>query len=351
MTADTKSTPYNVLSIDGGGIRGLYAARFLVLLQRLAKYKGSDLGDDLGRCFDLIAGTSTGAILGCAVAVNLDLEKIVELYRRHGKHIFPKPLPEGPRAIFQRRSSVNSQGDAALRKVLKENFGDWTIGKVFAERKISLSIPAVNLLNHQGWVFKTPHVAGSSHRDDGYLLSDVCLASTAAPIFRSIASVNDPNNEDTMQYFVDGGLWANNPVLVGLTDALQCAENHQPIRIFCLGTVPGKSGTEIDSPHWGLYEWKFGSDALLVGMDSQSHVYDHIARLIGNSIDREVQIYRFYQPAIPDKFSKYLRLDQTSGEGLDYLESLAREAIDETNSRWQQTDSKDHVLLSTLFNV
>ena len=72
---------------------------------------------------------------------------------------------------------------------------------------------------HRSWVFKTPHLATTTnHRDDRTRLVDVCMATTAAPVYRSIAIVDHADGGvEGCRAFVDGGLWANNPVLVGLS--------------------------------------------------------------------------------------------------------------------------------------
>src|SRR5437763_665833 len=81
--------PYRVLSLDGGGMRGIYTGAFLArLTDQFARIRGES-ALDLGLGFDLIAGTSTGAIVGCALAVGRPMTEIVALYREHGPKIFP----------------------------------------------------------------------------------------------------------------------------------------------------------------------------------------------------------------------------------------------------------------------
>ena len=122
-------------------------------------------------------------------------------------------------------------GDKALRKALEAVLGRTTMLDVYRERQISLSIPAVLMSEHRAWVFKkTPR---SGVRDDNYPLVDVCMATTAAPIYRSLAAIDDPNTSSgPQQVFADGGLWANNPIMVGLVDALTIATPDRPIEIF-----------------------------------------------------------------------------------------------------------------------
>src|SRR6202040_2456947 len=113
-------------------------------------------------------------------------------------------------------------GNEALANALVDVFGSTTVAQVYAQRRIALAITAVDLAHHHGWVFKTPHnEPKTNRRDDNYRLVDVCLASSAAPVFRSLAAVRSSGAVTSFDVFVDGGLWANNPVLVGLIEALE----------------------------------------------------------------------------------------------------------------------------------
>ena len=88
-----RGRPLRVLSIDGGGMRGLYSAEYLAsLAQRYVKTRGLE-GIDIGRGFDLIAGTSTGAIIACALAAGVPVGRVAKLYRERGPDIFPLRLP------------------------------------------------------------------------------------------------------------------------------------------------------------------------------------------------------------------------------------------------------------------
>ena len=187
-------------------MRGIYTAAFLGrLTDQFARIRGKS-ALDLGRGFDLITGTSTGAIVGCALAVGRPLLEIVELYRLHGSKIFPHRIKGKASAIFRaaRGSTYVRQGDQALRQALAAVLGDTTMLDVYASRGISLSVPAVLMSTHRAWVFKkTPR---SGVRDDGYPLVDVCMATSAAPIYRSLAAIDDPNTQGgPKQVFADGG--------------------------------------------------------------------------------------------------------------------------------------------------
>src|SRR5690348_14799412 len=112
--------PYRVLSLDGGGTRGIYTAAFLDrLVTQFARTRNVE-SLDLGKGFDLITGTSTGAIVGCALAVGQPMGGIVKMYRDHGRQIFPHRIKGTGSAIW--RIFVGGRyvrkGDKVLRQAL-----------------------------------------------------------------------------------------------------------------------------------------------------------------------------------------------------------------------------------------
>lgn len=181
--------PYRVLSLDGGGMRGIYTAAFLNHLVTQFAHTREVECLDLGKGFDLITGTSTGAIVGCALAIGRPMSDIVKLYRCYGGRIFPHRI-KGTLSTLWRMLAGGSyirQGDAVLRAALQKELKDATMVDVLKKRGISLSIPAVAMSTHRSYVFKKTTQSGV--RDDHFKLVDVCMASSAAPIFRSLAAI------------------------------------------------------------------------------------------------------------------------------------------------------------------
>lgn len=345
-----------VLSIDGGGMRGIYSATYLDALQRaFAIRRGQRDGIDIGKAFDLITGTSTGAIIGCGLAAGIPPGAIIRLYQEHGAKVFPRKLPARPGFDFiaqaVRRSKYLAAGNQALRDALTEVFGTTTVAQLWNTRRIALAIPAVNMNNYRSWVFKTPHDPKSDHRDDDYTLVDVCLASSAAPLFRSLAAVKRPHGEGS-NVFADGGLWANNPILVALVEALRLlGDRDEAIEIFALGSC-GKPEGEIILPeavHRGLFEWKLGGEAAKVSIAAQEFAFDSIARFLIPHLKCSVKIIRFPAETIPGAMLQYLDIDETRAEGLEALTAQARQDADMTNSHIQQ--GTDHgKAIEALFN-
>jgi len=331
--------PFRVLSIDGGGMRGIYSATVLSALEKSFKEKRNiPEGLDIGKAFQLIVGTSTGAIIGCGLAHGVPPETMADLYVKNGAAIFPLKMPTSPWQVWQQRKTRSESleaGDVALAAALKEVFGSTTVLDIWKSRGIALVIPSVNMLNYRSWVFKTPHELKSDHRDDGYTLVDVCRASSAAPLYRSLAAIPKPSDPSCSDVFCDGGLWANNPVLVALTEALKMVGNQDDeIEIFCLGSCGKPEGTVIAAKevNRGLFEWKFGGEAAVVSLAAQEFAFDMMAKFLIPHLNKKVRIVRFPTETIPAAIIKYLNLDETSEEGLRALKQQANNDANMINS-------------------
>jgi hypothetical protein len=333
---------FRVLSIDGGGMRGIYSASYLASLERAFCEQRGVQSLDVGKAFQLIAGTSTGAIIGCALAKGIPLDRIVTLYKENGARIFPRKMPSafGWDLLTQlrQRPSLLHEGTEALRKELEGVFRQTTMKQLWDERSIALAIPAVNMATYRAWVFKTPHDAQTNHRDDQFSLVDVCLATSAAPLFRSLAGITNPQGGGH-EVFADGGLWANNPILVALVEALRIlGTREEDIEIFALGTCGKPEGEiiPIEALDRGLKEWKFGAEAAALSVSAQEYAFDMIAKLLQPHLKKQVRIIRFPSDKIPGALLQYLDLDETRPEALNALIRHAQRDADLTNSGIQQ---------------
>ena len=225
--------------------------------------------------------------------------------KSHTREIFPHRITGKGSAIYRvvQGSRYVRAGDKALREALEAVLGDRTMLDVYRGRGISLSIPAVLMSEHRAWVFKkTPR---SGVRDDNYPLVDVCMATSAAPIYRSLAAIKDPNTPGgPLQVFADGGLWANNPIMVGLVDALMIAAPERPIEIFSLGTCPRPEGDHLDatSAHRSMLDWSLGANVAPLSISAQEFAFDHMARFLANAMSgcgRPVRRVRFANKPVP----------------------------------------------------
>lgn len=336
--------PFRVLSLDGGGIRGLYSAALLQQLTvRIARLTPGAPEErlDLGSKFDLIVGTSTGSIIAVALAAGLPLEDVVEMYRRDSARIFEWPMPlkggclSGVTRLFW--TLYNLWGPAnrsdALRAALSGVLKGETLGELYARRKIALCVPTVDAENGRGWVFKTPHMPRLT-RDNNYQLVDVCMASAAAPIFFPLHRIKSPNpGSEAVHSFVDGGLWANNPIMAALAEALDMAGD-QEIHIISAGTCSGAQSQPIGASQAarGVLAWKGGADIVSTSLESQAYTTPYLASAVAKALNGRVKMYRLQEPATSDEEGRHLALDAVDKKSLTLLEMLAQRATDKNMS-------------------
>lgn len=324
MASDGRK-PFRALSIDGGGIRGLYTISYLSACSRLFARQRGAARLDLGAYFDLIAGTSTGAMIAAALAIGTPLDRIARLYEKEGPKIFPIRVPNGfgvelAKQHFWSRTPALDEGDAALRSALAGEFGSTTIEEVWKSRGIGLAIPAVEMSRYHPHVFKTPHLQDSFNRDGEHTLVDVCLASTAAPIYRKLARIAACEGGDH-QVFTDGGLWANDPVMIALIDALDMTEPGDEIEILSIGSNALVGGEVLGAKELtrGFGEWKFGAKVVEASLCSQAFAAQYAAQKLARHLKRDCKIVRFPESPSPASLTEFLGMDDTRAKTLEAL--------------------------------
>ena len=208
---------FRILSIDGGGIKGVFPAAFLAAVERTARKRIADH-------FDLIIGTSTGGILALGLGFGFSAEQMLDFYRTHGPRIFPASRwawrLQGLKSLFRRRYD-----SGALRAALEQIFADRKLG----EAKTKLVIPATSAHTGDVYIYKTPHHPRFV-TDQHERVVDVALATAAAPTYFP------PHVGRNGVTLLDGGIWANNPVMVGVVEGLAIFEQpREAIRVLSLG--------------------------------------------------------------------------------------------------------------------
>jgi len=227
-----------VLSIDGGGIRGLIPALVLSELERRAGRRTFEL-------FDLIAGTSTGGILACALCAPdpLPATELVKLYEEEGPEIFD-------RSIFQRVKSAEGlldekYDDAALDRALERFLGH----KRLAESKPDLIVPSYDMALPGPYFFKTTKAKETPETDD-FPLSVVARSTSAAPTYFEPLRTGE-------KALVDGGVFATNPAMCAVAEVLN-REDLRPrdVVLLSLGTGERTHKRSFDEiKDWGLAKW------------------------------------------------------------------------------------------------
>jgi patatin-like phospholipase/acyl hydrolase len=225
-----------VLAIDGGGIRGLIPALVLTELERRAGRRVFEL-------FDLIAGTSTGGILACALCAPdpLPASELVKLYEEEGPHIFD-------RSLFQRIRSADGlldekYDDAALDRALERFLGH----KRLAETRPKLIVPSYDTAMPGPYFFKTSKAQETPAEDD-FPLSIVARATSAAPTYFEPVEAGE-------KALVDGGVFATNPAMCALAEVLNEVAPREVV-LLSLGTGERTHKRSFDEiKDWGLANW------------------------------------------------------------------------------------------------
>lgn len=190
--------PRRILAIDGGGLKGIFAASFLATVE-------DAVGESAAGYFDLIAGTSSGGILALGLGLGLSPHDLVAFYQREGPVIFAG----NPIVRSLRRFLVSKYSHQPLRTVLSRFLGDRRLG----DSRYRLMIPSLNLATGLIHVYKTAHHP-QLERDSDEKMVDVALATVSAPTYFPIFT----SREGTP--LVDGSLWAKNPVGMAVIEAV-----------------------------------------------------------------------------------------------------------------------------------
>jgi uncharacterized protein len=288
-----------VLAIDGGGIRGLIPALVLAELERRA-------GRPVFELFDLIAGTSTGGIIACAVCAPdpLPAERVAAIYEEEGPEIFD-------RSVWQRIRSAEGLLDekydaGALDRALETFLGD----KRLADATPELIVPAYDMSEPGPFFFKSRNAR--ERRLEDFPLTVVARATAAAPTYFEPLPVGD-------RVLVDGGVYAVNPAMTAYAEVLRFEPGAELV-LLSLGTGQHtRSRRFADVDDWGLVEW--ARPILDVVFDGISDAVDYQLRhLLGG--DRYWRLQVELTRASDD-------LDDASPENLRELRGHAEELIAE----------------------
>jgi predicted acylesterase/phospholipase RssA len=281
-----------ILSIDGGGVRGIIPALALAALEgatgRLAR-----------ESFHFVAGTSTGAVIAGAVAAGIPAERIASLYRRRGPELFAR-IPVV--SLIRRIATGNVYDVERLRRMIAEELGDqsaWRINDVPTDIMIS----AKGLDDGHPWYFVKDRPGANRAEAGGYLLADCVTASAAAPTYFA------PWPIEGIGLLVDGGVGvAGNPVYQACVEAFEYTESYRPAdtTVVSLGT-----GRFLERPRptwlWSWVEWVLSEMFRSPGEQQTELVQRHYG---------EALLYR-----IDTRLPRDFPLD-TVGPGFDELEEI-----------------------------
>jgi patatin-like phospholipase/acyl hydrolase len=289
----------NVLSLDGGGIRGLIPA---LVLRHVEEQTGTPAAD----LFDLIAGTSTGGLLALGLTrpapddatPRYSAADLAALYRERGGDIFD-------RSRWQQVTSVLSLADekydhAGLVEVLDDYFGDQPVGDALTDTMVS----AYDLHAREPYFFMSWRAPG-----DRVPAARAARATSAAPTYFEPAPVTVG---DRQRVLVDGGVFANNPAVSAYAEADRRYPD-EDVRVVSIGTGSATEPIAYDNAQeWGKLGWAV--QIVDVVFDGVSDAADYQLRhLLGD---------RFHRFQVPLREAS----DAMDDASADNLDALARDA-------------------------
>ncbi|WP_444902063.1 patatin-like phospholipase family protein [Microbulbifer sp. SSSA007] len=307
-----------ILSIDGGGIRGILPGQILVSLEHKLRVKSGNPDARIGDFFDLVAGTSTGAILGAAYICpnkegrpKFSAREAVNIYLKEGGKVFDTgiwPYLNKLRLLKEEKYSTHE-----LEKILKKYFG---------KTKLSKLLKPTCFISYD--IKKREQVIFRQHcaiiRDEDFLVRDLLRGSTAAPTYFEPARIYSLPPLNKKYILVDGGMVASDPALCAYSEAIKFSGvgGIKDMIIVSLGT--GKqliSYKYKEVKNWGIFNWaRPAIDIALSGGAQMTHYYlKQISSTVENTKYFRIQPDLYdANPALDDASPKNLKELKRSGE-------------------------------------
>jgi patatin-like phospholipase/acyl hydrolase len=311
------SKQIRVLSIDGGGIRGIIPAMIMAEIEARTQKPIAEL-------FDMIAGTSTGGILAMGLTKPLEgsqkpehsAQSLVRLYETKGQQIFPHNTFSSLRNLKEEKYPA-----AGLEAVLDKYLG----ATYLSEALTDILIPSYDIELRRPYFFKSFKAKLDTKRD--FPMKKVARATTAAPTYFEPLKLE---TNDLTDYYalIDGGVVANNPGMSAYVEAKSIYKDATDFLVVSLGTGEMTARLYYDKvKDWGLLEW--AQPILNIVFDGSNDAVDYqLKELLSASEDGKPRYYRFQTSLSGDMGD---RMDDASPENVTSLKRLAQEMIDKNS--------------------
>lgn len=310
-----------ILSIDGGGMKGIVSALVLIELEDiLKKYTGANTVY-LVDYFDLIAGTSTGSILAALLLCPNDCNRpkytasdALNLYLTKGKTMFQT------NPLHKLRTLGGLIGPKYKNKALVAELNSYFGSVKTAELLKPCLLTSYNMTTRDSLFFNS--LSSLKSEDRNFNLADAVLASTAAPTFFPPSCIKSYNScEDCL---VDGGVFANNPSLCALIEALKLerTKNINDTMVLSIGNVYSAKSYDYNKvKHWGAINWAF--PLLDVLMDASEQTVDYQL----NKLYSTLGVSNQYLRVVANVNENVPSMDDTSQKAIDRLLEIGHELV------------------------
>lgn len=298
---------FKILSLDGGGVRGYLTIMILENVEKQLNARDNSK-KPIGEYFDLIAGTSTGAIIGGLLAIGKSASEVRKIYEDDIKEIFSDSMQNKfPFNLFRAKYSSHN-----LTKKAEEHFEDLT----FKDVTTDLLVTSVDITTMTPRFYKSAYNSRNTGRVDEKL-SDAIVASASAPTFFPVKQKLEHSSQ-----LIDGGVVANNPSLVALIDAFSFEDKPNQNDIVLLSVGTGKS-CELPYDAKALnnttYKWLRQNDSsplIEILMNSQSTLAEFQTSFMMKHFEASSQYLRI-NPLLSSK----VKLDDA--KNIDVLKNIA----------------------------
>lgn len=323
---------FRVLSLDGGGIRGIFPAVILSEIEKVLKAKGLE-NWQIFQNVDLIFGTSTGGILALALSLGIPAEEIKDLYFNNAKNIF------GNKKGLLKCINHSSHDRSSLKSLLEDVFKKYHNSSIpkLKDCKVPVGVSIYDLSIGKPSVLKSFYHHRFT-RDPNLPLLDAALSTSSAPTYFDPYSGNmyKDMKGDVLQFKnkVDGGVWANNPSLIALIEAQKAFDKELiDINLLSIGTGERIFLEPNRENKFGIWYWINNKRKRIIElfMQGQSQQVENILSLLKNGIDRQ-ELDNFAYLRLNTLFRTELEnieMDETDIDRLKDLEIRALEVYNE----------------------
>lgn len=299
-----------ILSIDGGGIRGIIPASFLEDIERRTGKPASAL-------FDIIAGTSTGGILAAALTApdengnpRYSAAFVREAYFRHGPEIFHRGTLRSVATL--RGLTRPTYSPRALERLLEQFLGQTRLSETLTE----ILVTAYDMASSTPWFFKTSFARENPAPVDDPLLSQVARATSAAPTYFPPLALEG-------LCLVDGGVFAANPALCAYAQVRNMFPGEREIFVVSLGTgLQDHNRPCSQVSNWGIIDWAVPISTVMLNSSSATVNYQMKA-LVGSKSYARFQVHLSKEAG---------GMDDASEKNLRYLDTLGRKAVSDNSA-------------------
>ena len=324
-----------ILSIDGGGIRGIIPA--LILRELRDRLRGKGQRRPFAEQFDLIAGTSAGALVALGLVVPkassengetpeapptyekspaLEIDDIIDLYMKRGGEIFPRHRFNSLRTVVQ--AFADKYESAGLETVLHDVFGEATIRDALT----NVLITSYDTERMEPFFFKKRPRRKSWEADLNFYMRDAARASSAAPTYFEPALVGPLPSTGKRYCLIDGGVFANNPAMCAYVEARKIYPRAKRYVLVSLSTGRSMSSFLYDDVRtWGFLDWIRPTNgtplATIMGSGQSECVNHQLEKLPG------VDFFRLEGELLPGRDE----IDDASEENLRNLTLIAERMI------------------------